>query len=78
MHTMYILCSAKDAVSSGNWPILFKVLTLNSPMYTVFLHLINFGLGSVADFSNMRARALTSAERAPFTARRAMWFGYMV
>ena len=29
MHIMFILCSKADAVSSGSWPILFKVLMLN-------------------------------------------------
>ena len=28
-HIMSILCSTADAISSGSWPILFKVLTLN-------------------------------------------------
>ena len=34
-----VLCSVADTVSSGNWFTLFKVLTLNIIMLTVFLHL---------------------------------------
>ena len=37
MHTMSILCSAADAFSSGSWPILFKVLTLNVTICTVLV-----------------------------------------
>ena len=57
---MIILCLVADTVNSGNWFIVFKVLTLNVAMLTVFLYLSNFGLGlsSVADFSNPGARAL--------------------
>ena len=35
---MSILCSTADAVSSGSWPILFKVLTLNVAICIVCLH----------------------------------------
>ena len=38
MHIMSILCSTADAVSSGSWPILFKVLTLNVAICIVCLH----------------------------------------
>ena len=66
MHTMSILCSVADTVSSSSWPILFKVLTLNVTICTVLLHLSNFcsGLRSVADFSNTETRAPTTTEHA--------------
>ena len=35
-HTMPMLRSIADAVSSGSWPILFKILTLNVAMYCAF------------------------------------------
>ena len=61
MHIMSTLCSTADAVSSGSWPILFKVLTLNF----VCLHFSSFCcLSSVADFTNTEARAPNSAQRA--------------
>ena len=67
MHIMSILCSTADAVSSGSWPILFKVLTLNVAICIVCLHFSSFCcLSSVADFSNTEARVPTSAGRAPF------------
>ena len=70
---MSILCSTAGAVSSGSWPILFRVLTLNVAICIVCLHFSS--LSSVADFSNTEARAPTSAGRAPFLpARRAMRF----
>ena len=80
MHTMSILCSLADAVSSGSWPILFKVLALNVAIWIVCLHFSSFCcLSSVADFSNTEARAPTSAGRAPFLpARRAKRFMYVV
>ena len=56
-------------------------VTLDVAIGTVFLHLSNFGLGLsfVADFSNTRARAPTSAECTfSFPAWRAMHFGHMV
>ena len=62
------------------WPILFKVLTLNVAICIVCLHFSNFCcFSSVADFSNTKARALTSAGRAPILpARRAMRFIHVV
>ena len=42
MHIMSILCSTADAVSSGSWPILFKVLTLNVATCIVCLHFSSF------------------------------------
>ena len=62
------LWSIAEAVSSGSWPILFKVLTLNVTICIVLLHFSNFcfSLSSVADFSNTGARAPTSAGRALF------------
>ena len=82
MHTISILCSVADTVSLGNWPILFKVLTLNVNISTVFLLLSNFGLDLsltyVTDFSNTGARSPTSAKRSScFLARRAMQLGHM-
>ena len=41
-HTMFILCSALDVVSSGKLVSLFKVLSLNVTMWTLFLHANNF------------------------------------
>ena len=55
MHIMSILCSRVDAVSSGSWHILFKVLTLNVAICIICLHFSSFCcLSSVADFSNKR------------------------
>ena len=80
MHIMSILCSRADTVSTGSWPLLFKVLTLNVAICIVCLHFSSFCcLSSVADFSNTEARAPNSAGRAPFLpARRAMRFMYVV
>ena len=71
MQIMSILCSTADAVSSGSWPILFRVLRLNVAICIVCLHFSSFclSLSSVADFSNTEARAPTSAGRAPFYPR---------
>ena len=67
MHIMSILCSTADAVSSGSWPILFKVLTLNVAICIVCMHFGSFCcLSSVVNFWNIEARAPTSAGRAPF------------
>ena len=80
MHIMSILCSSADAIRSGSYPILFKVLTLNVAIFSVYLHFSSFDcLSSVADFSNTESRAPPSAGRAPFLpARRAMRFVYVV
>ena len=80
MHIMFILCSRANAVSSGSWPNLFKVLTLNVAICIVCLHFRSFCcLSSVADLSNTEARAPTSAECVPFLpAQRAMRFMYVV
>ena len=61
MHTMSMLWSITDAVSSSSWPILFKVLMLNVTICIVFLHLSSFSLclSSVADFSNTGATNLS-------------------
>ena len=65
MHTMSILYSVADAVSSASWLVLFKVLTLSVAICTVLLHLINFSLclilslSSVTDFLNTEAKAPT-------------------
>ena len=74
MHIMSILCSTADAVSSGSWPILFKVLMLNVAICIVCLHLSSFCcLSSVADFSKTEARAPTSAWRTPFLPARRVY-----
>ena len=80
MHIMSILCSTADAVSSGSWPILFKVLTLNVAICIVCLQFSSFCcLSSVGDFSNTEARAPTSAGHAPFLPEwRVMRFMYVV
>ena len=81
MQIMSILCSTADAISSGSWPSLFRVLTLNVAICIVCLHFSSFclSLSSVADFSKTEARALNSAGRAPcLPARRAMQFMYVV
>ena len=79
MQIMSILCSTADTVSSGSWPILFRVLTLNVAICVVCLHFSNFCLSSVVDFSNIQARAPASTGRTPFLPeRRAMRFMYMV
>ena len=78
MHIMSKLWSMADAITSGSWPILFKVLTLNVAICIVHLHFSNFCLSSVADFSNTEAWAPISAGCTPFLpARKAMWFGQM-
>ena len=70
MHIMSMLCSTADAVSSGSWPILFKVLTMNVAICIVCLHFSSFCcLSSVADFSYSEAKAPTSAGRTPFFTR---------
>ena len=63
MHIMSMLWSIAEAVSSGSWPILFKVLTLNVTICIVCLHFSNFcfRLSSVADFLNTGSRVPTSA-----------------
>ena len=60
MHIMSLLCSTTDAVSFDSWPILFKVLILNVAIC------IFCCFSSVTDFPNTKARAPTSAGRAPF------------
>ena len=67
-YTMSMLWSIADALPSGRWPILRKVLTLSVTIYTVLLHLSNFcfSLNSAADFSNTWVRAPISAGGALF------------
>ena len=78
-HIMLMLWSIVDAVSPGSCPIIFKVLTLNVVICIVSLHFSNFGLNSVADFSNTRARGSTSTGRISFLLlRRAMQFVQVV
>ena len=62
MHMMSIFCLAAHTVSSGSWFIVFNALTWKVAMLTMLLHQSKLGLSSVADFSNSRARALTSVE----------------
>ena len=71
MHIMSMLWSITEAVSSGSCPILFKILTLNVAICIERLHFSNFcfSWSSVANFSNTRARAPTSAECARFYLR---------
>ena len=81
MHIMFILWSIAETLSSGNCPILFKILTLNVAICIVRLHFSNFcfNLSSVADYLNTGVRAPTSVGCVPFLpARRAMRFGQMV
>ena len=68
MHIMSILWSITEAVCSGSWPILLKVLTLNVTICIVRLHFSNFcfSFSTVAEFSNTWSRAPTSAGRTPF------------
>ena len=68
MHIMSMLWSIADAVSSGNSPILFKVLTLNVAISIVCLHFSNFcfSLSSEVDFSNTEGRAPNSTWHTPF------------
>ena len=65
---MSILCSTTDAVSSGSWPILFRVLTLNVSICIVCWHFSSFSLSSVADFSNTEA-GLQPQQDAPLFTR---------
>ena len=69
MQIMSILCSTANAVSSGSWPTLFRVLTLNVTICILCLHFCSFYLSSVADFSNTEARPPNSAGSAPFFTR---------
>ena len=52
MYTMSMLCFTADAVNYGNWPIRFKVLSLNVAIGIVLLLLRNLCLclSSVAEF----------------------------
>ena len=75
------LCSAADAVRSGNWPILCKILTLSVAICTVLLHLSNFCLcsSSATDFFNIGVRTPTSSERAScLPVRRTIRFEHIV
>ena len=71
-----------EAVSSGSWPILFKVLKFNVAICILLLHFRNFcfSLSSVAGFCNTGVRAPTLVGRAIFflPARKAMRFGQVV
>ena len=78
---MSILCSTADAVSSGSWPILFRVLRLNVAICIVCLHFSSFCLSSVADFSNTEARVQPQQDAPLFYPREercslCMWFEY--
>ena len=71
LNAYYVYVMIAAAISSGSWPILFKVLTLNIAICIVLLHLSNFCfcLSSVVKFSNTGSRAPTSAGHAPFFTR---------
>ena len=58
-HTISMLWSIADAVSSGSWRILFKVLRLNDTICIVLLHFSSFCLclSFVAEFSKTGTRA---------------------
>ena len=56
MYLMLMIYSPADALSLGNWFTVFKVLTLNVAMLTMFLYQSNFG--SIPDFSNTMAKAI--------------------
>ena len=74
---IFIMSLAAEAVCSGKWFIVFKVLMLNVAML-MFLHLNKLGLGSVAGFLNTGARAQSSAKHSLFTCMEVMPFGYMI
>ena len=68
MHILSMLLSIAKGISSSSWPVLGKVLTLNVTIYILRFHFSIFcnSLSSVADFSNIEARAPTSTGRAHF------------
>ena len=71
MQIMSILCSTSDAISSGSWPILFRVLTLNVAICIVCLHFSSFclSLSSVADFSKHWGQGSNLSRTRPFFTR---------
>ena len=70
MHIMSILCSTADTVSSGNCPILFKVLTLTVAICIVCLHFSGFCcLSSVADFFEHWGQDSNLSRTRPFFTR---------
>ena len=75
---MSILCSTADAASSGSWPILFKVLTLNGAICIVWLYFSSFLLFELCSwfFKHWSQGSDLSGRFLP--ARRAMWFMYVV
>ena len=83
MHIMSILCSAAVSVSSDNWHFLFKVLTLNVTMFTVLLHLSNFGLGLIGfvwfDLVLWRIKPyrLFKAKSSLYLYIKYIWFGWV-
>ena len=80
-HSMPMLWSIEDAVSSGRWPILFKDITVSFAICIVLLYLSSFCLclRSVADFSKTGAKVTTSAEHISFLpALRVMQFWHVV
>ena len=81
MHIMSILCSTADAVSSGSWPILSKVLTLNVAICIVCLHFSSFLLFELCSwfFKHWGQGSNLSRMCPPFLlAWRVMWFMYVV
>ena len=71
-HTISILSSITDAISSGSWLILFKILTLNVAICIMHLNLSNFGFCSVADF------LITGRTHPALPARKVMQFDHVV
>ena len=59
-----IFFSAADAASSGSWPIVFSVLTLNVAIFIDFLHLSRFVLvlGSMSVLLDTVVRFMSSVE----------------
>ena len=76
MHIMSMSCSMEEAVSSGSWPILFKVLTLNVAIFIVLLHISNFylSLSSVAEIGiERRTSSPNHREREREREREELW-----
>ena len=69
MHIMSVLCSFTETVSSANYFTVFKILTINVAMLSMFMLVRNFTFGfgfvlsSEADFSNTSARPSNSKKK---------------
>ena len=76
---MSMLWSIAEAVCSGSWPILFKVLASNVDICIVLLSNFCVCWNSIAEISNTGARVPISARGAPFLpARKSMQFWHVV